>query len=157
MPSWIKKRFCNLKQDLLNNIVALKGKKELLPITGNNNESPTKSDKLPIQKIRNDLKSNQYRAKSNMNRFRDYTKWHDQILVEQNNCALRCVREEKFINSDVNHTNTDDAIEIESRHNRNDNINNKPVLTDVGDANNEICDSESEGVCFLFNELFVFA
>lgn len=145
MPSWIKKRFCNLKQDLLNNIVALKGKKELIPITGNiNNESPTKTDKLPIQKIRNDLKSNQYRAKSNMNRFRDYAKWHDQVLVEQNNCALRCVREEKFINSDVNHTNTDDAIEIESRHNRNDNINNKPVLTDVGDANNEICDSESE-------------
>lgn len=155
MPSWLKKRFRNLKQDFLNNIVALKGKKELLPTTGyNNNESSTNSNKSPIQKIRNDLKSNQYRAKSNMNRFRDYAKWHDQVLVEQNNCALRCVREEKFINSDVNHTDTDDAIETESRHNRNDNIN-KPVLTDVGDANNEICDSESEWrLLYSFNESF---
>lgn len=132
MPSWLKKRFRNLKQDFLNNFVASKGKKELMPATGNNNESPTESDRSPIQKIRNDLTSNQYRAKSNMNSFRDYAKCHDQVLVE-----------EKFINSDVNHTNTDDAIEIESRHNRNDNVN-KPVLTDVGDANNEICDSESE-------------
>lgn len=143
MPSWLKNRFCNLKKDFLNNIVALKGKKDLLPTTGNNNESPTKTDKLPIQKIRNDLRSIQYHAKSNMNRFRDYAKWHDQVLDEQNNCALRCVREEKFINSDVNRTNTDDAIEIESRHNRSHNIH-KPVLRDVGDVNNEICDSESE-------------
>lgn len=144
MPSWIKKRFRDLKQDLLNNLTVLKSKKQLLPAATNNETITIGDEKLPIKKIRNDLRSNRFRGKSDMNAYRDYAKWRDQVLTNHNNCALRCVREEKLLNSDVipitSTINDDDIIETECRHNS----DNKPVSLSTNDGNNGNCDSESE-------------
>lgn len=142
MPSWLKKRLRVLKQDVLNNLIVHKVvKNQPMPLPSNcNNEIITSSEKTPIRKIRNDLKSYRNHGKSDMNAYRDYAKWRDQVLTSQNNCALRCVREEKLINCDVSPTTNDDIIETECRRNGCD---NKPVSTnDV--INIENCDSESE-------------
>lgn len=112
MPSWIKKRFQVLKRDLINNLVIIKSQpdcspKHLQQLCENiNNERITNNIKSPIQKIRNDLKNQHFRNKSDMNAYRDYAKWRDQVLISQNNCALRCIKEEKINNTDKNTTAT---------------------------------------------------
>lgn len=102
MPSWLKKRFQVLKRDLISHIVVAKTEKPALTTTicENNNERITDNVKSSIQKIRNDLKVNRFRSKTDMNAYRDYTKWRDQVLISQNNCALRCIKEEKINNID---------------------------------------------------------
>lgn len=50
-----------------------------------------------FRNIRNDLNSrNRYKDEKNANR--DYTKLCDKILLQQNNCALRCAQEKKVSN-----------------------------------------------------------
>ncbi|XP_031627205.1 kinesin-like protein Klp10A isoform X2 [Contarinia nasturtii] len=113
MPSWIKKRFQVLKKDLINNLVITKSQqpnsasKDLQELCENiNNERITNNIKSPIQKIRNDLKNEHFRNKSDVNAYHDYAKWRDQVLISQNNCALRCIKEEKINNTDKNTTTT---------------------------------------------------
>lgn len=120
MPSWLKKRFQVLKRDLISHIVIV-GKSQTKfqaketsdgRLCDGNNERITNNTKSPIQKIRNDLKAQlptqqqptqqkqRVRNKSDMNAYRDYAKWRDQVLISQNNCALRCIKEEKINNID---------------------------------------------------------
>lgn len=109
MPSWLKKRFQVLKRDLISHI----GKNhqnftinECEKLCDSNNERITNNIKSPIQKIRNDLKAQQQQRfrtnKSDTNAYHDYAKWRDQVLISQNNCALRCIKEEKINNTDNN-------------------------------------------------------
>lgn len=126
MPSWLKKRFQVLKNDLINHIIVAKNQKQMLltrapPVaicdnsnnntnSNNNNERITNSSnskKVRIRRIRNDLHTNRFSSKTDMNAYNDYTKWRDQVLINQNNCALRCIKqqpdevvEEKIINTD---------------------------------------------------------
>lgn len=105
--------------------------------------------KSPIQKIRNDLNAHRFRNKIDMNAYRDYEKWRDQVLMSQNNCALRCIKEEKINNTDNNNAEsarrgaTNNVGESEALENRlkhsNDTVLAKAVIAD--DAN---CDDESE-------------
>lgn len=122
MPSWLKKRIQVLKRDLISHIVIV-GKSQTKfqakessdgRLCDGNNERIANNTKSPIQKIRNDLKAQLptqqqpqqqkqcVRNKSDMNAYRDYAKWRDQVLISQNNCALRCIKEEKINNIDNN-------------------------------------------------------
>lgn len=135
MPSWLKKRFQVLKNDLINHLIVAKNQKQMLltrtpPMaicdngnsnrhnnnintnnnSHNNNERITNNSnnkKVRIRRIRNDLHTNRFSSKTDMNAYNDYTKWRDQVLINQNNCALRCIKqepgevvEEKIINTD---------------------------------------------------------
>lgn len=177
MPSWLKKRFQVLKKDLISHMVVV-GKsqkkltgKEIEKLCDSNNERITNNIKSPIQKIRNDLKVQQQqyvRNKSDMNAYHDYAKWRDQVLISQNNCALRCIKEEKINNTDNNNmvvvvdsqctvdtvvttTATAVAAALATNHtectsmldNRQNHANDKSVSRDVA-ADDANCDSESE-------------
>lgn len=157
MPSWLKKRFQVLKSDLISHLVVAKNHKKFQltatqQICDTNNERITNNAKSPIQKIRNDLKAHRFRNKSDMNSYHDYAKWRDQVLISQNNCALRCIKEEKINNTDyvdlqcgaTNQTNCTSQLD-----NRRNHCNDKSVSRDVanGDAN---CDSESEWMLLFF-------
>lgn len=168
MPSWLKKRFQVLKRDLINHVVVGKSQKnlptnEIEKLYDNNNERITNNIKSPIQKIRNDLKAQQqrFRNKSDMNAYHDYAKWRDQVLISQNNCALRCIKEEKINNTDnrnavvdsqctattvattVNAIATNQSDCTSSHDNRQKYTNDKLVSGD-GAADDANCDSESE-------------
>lgn len=180
MPSWLKKRFQVLKKDLISHIVVVGKSQKKLPgkeiekLCDSNNERITNNIKSPIQKIRNDLKAQQQqciRNKSDMNAYHDYAKWRDQVLISQNNCALRCIKEEKINNTDNNNmvvvvdsqctadtatttvtaaaaaaiaalaTNQTDCTSM--LDNRQNHANDKSVSRDVA-ADDANCDSESE-------------
>lgn len=155
MPSWLKKRFQVLKRDLISHLVDAKHKKQALTndcICDNNNERATNHVKSPIPKIRNDLRVNRIRIKTDMNSYRDYAKWRDQVLINQNNCALRCIKEEKINNIDkVNSLRIGATIQTHRQStldNRNSNHHcddGKAASSDVtiADASCD-CDSESE-------------
>lgn len=147
MPVWFKKRLQKLKKDLLNHLVAKKSSQQILS-SNNNNKNNTNLIKPSIQKIRNDLKSNEYCNKSDMNAYRDYAKWRDRVLIEQNNCAIRCAskenninyKDEKTLNHDVSNT-SEDIVEKKNRLDDFDCIN-EPALPYV-DISDKICDSKS--------------
>lgn len=160
MPSWLKKRFQVLKNDLINHIIVAKNQKQMLltrapPMaicdnsnrhnnnnnsidtnSNNNNERITNSSnnkKVRIRRIRNDLHTNRFSSKTDMNAYNDYTKWRDQVLINQNNCAMRCIKqehgeavEEKIINTDkIDSTTThcpNGANALQNNSNRRDNI-----------------------------------
>lgn len=150
MPSWVKKRFQLLKRDLLSHLVDEKNRHNTLDIAVNcnrNNEKITTSIKSPIQKIRNDLRVNRIRIKTDMNAYRDYAQWRDQVLINQNNCALRCIREEKINNIDkvdsfCNGTNTIQTHNDSAYEHRSNYCNDKATSSNTIDDTN--CDSESE-------------
>lgn len=156
MPSWLKKRFQVLKNDLINHLIVAKNQKQMLltrppPMAicensnssrhNNNVDNNTNSNinneritnngnnkKVRIRRIRNDLHTNRFSNKTDMNAYNDYTKWRDQVLINQNNCALRCIKqeeEEKIINTDkVDATTThcpNGANAMQNNNNRRDN------------------------------------
>lgn len=159
MPSWLKKRFQVLKRNLISHLVDAKQQKQALTndrICDSNNERDTNYVKSPISKIRNDLRVNlnRIRIKTDMNAYRDYAEWRDQVLVNQNNCALRCIKEEKINNIDKinslrtgasNQTDRESTLEHRnSNHHCNDDKAASGDVT-IGDAcRNCDCDSESE-------------
>lgn len=154
MPSWIKKRFQVLKNDLINHLIVTKNQKQILltrtPTTAhcdnsnsssrhndiansyNNNEqiASNVSKKVRIRRIRNDLHTNRFSNKTDMNAYNDYTKWRDQVLINQNNCALRCIRREpdevevKIINTDKIDTTTHCPNGANATHNNNNHSDN---------------------------------
>lgn len=154
MPSWLKKRFQVLKSDLISHLVVVKSHKKFQlkqlnttqQLNDTNNERISNNTKSPIQKIRNDLKAHRFRNKSDINSYHDYAKWRDQVLISQNNCALRCIKEEKFNNTDyvdsqygaTNQTNC--TSQLDSRRNH---CNDKSASRDVANDHAN-CDSESE-------------
>lgn len=155
MPSWLKKRFQVLKRDLISHLVASKSQQQLpLYDSNSNNERITNNADSPIQKIRNDLKAHHFRNKIDMNAYRDYAKWRDQVLVSQNNCALRCIKEEKVNNIDnaesVNGggaTNHVGCNKIENRLQNHCNDETTPKDATVIKCDDVNCDSESEFFC----------
>lgn len=156
MPSWLKKRFQVLKRDLISHLVAGKSQKQL-PLCDNcNNERITNNVNSSIKKIRNDLKAHHFRNKSDMNAYHDYAKWRDQVLISQNNCALRCIKEEKINNIDnaesVESGATNridyDTTAIENRlENHCSNDESTPKDASKIECNETNCDSESEFCC----------
>ncbi|XP_055297596.1 kinesin-like protein Klp10A isoform X3 [Sitodiplosis mosellana] len=170
MPSWLKKRFQVLRRDLISHIVVV-GKNQTKfqiketsdrKLCDSNNKRITNNIKSPIQKIRNDLKAQQQqqqqqqqqrvRNKSDMNAYHDYAKWRDQVLISQNNCALRCIKEEKINNTDNNVVDsqctataaatTNQTVCTSSLDNRQNHANDKSTSRD-GAADDANCDSES--------------
>lgn len=163
MPSWLKKRFQVLKRDLISHLVAGKSQKQL-PACGDNsnNERITNNASSPIRKIRNDLKAHRFCNKTDMNAYHDYTKWRDQVLINQNNCALRCIKEEKINNIDnaesvdgdsvtnqVGCTKTNETRPYKLNHCDDEATPKDANTTKCNDAN---CDSESEFYFDLQNE-----
>lgn len=154
MPSWLKRRFQVLKRDLISHLVVVKSQKKIplkesQQLCDSNNERIANNIKSPIQKIRNDLEIHRFRNKSDMNAYNDYEKWRDQVLMSQNNCALRCIKKEEKINNIDNTVNaehfgaTNQTECIDRLDNRLNQCNDKSASRDVyaDDAN---CDSESE-------------
>lgn len=155
MPSWLKKRFRLLKNDLINHLVVEKTKKQLMLATtpnrticdnshnnhninninnNNNNDEGITNDsnkKVRIRRIRNNLHSNRFTNKTDMNAYNDYTKWRDQVLINQNNCALRCINreeeevEEKIINTDKIDSHCPNGFAIRNNTNSDDNNNSR--------------------------------
>lgn len=96
MPSWLKKHFRLLKREISEHVWLAKNKNRLAASVKSSGCDITKS---PI--ICNDLKLNRsYSNKNDKNAYRDYTKRCDQVLLYQNNCALRCAQEQKPLNID---------------------------------------------------------
>lgn len=90
MPFSIKKQLKTFKREL--------GKIFPSSTPLKSSESHKYSDEtLTFQRIRNDLK-NRSRYKDEKNAYRDYSKLCDKILLQQNDCALRCAQEEKVSN-----------------------------------------------------------
>lgn len=158
MPSWLKRRFQILKRDVLTHLVFAKGSKQLLPSADiQNNIQLSAATKSPIQKIKNDLKSNRLREKSEINANRDYAKWREEVLTNQNNCALRCIQEddtgeeneqvvaiEKLLNKHSNHINSTDHNKSESNSNQLENADKSNQLPASLSVDKRKCDSESE-------------
>lgn len=151
MPSWLKKHYQVLKRDLISHLVIARTEKQALTtaIYDNNNEKITNNVKSPIQKIRNDLRVNRFRSKTDMNAYRDYAKWRDQVLISQNNCALRCIKEEKINNIDKVDSlecgatsQTDSTAKLENRSNHCDDKTASSDAT-IDDAS---CHGESESM-----------
>lgn len=120
MPSWIKKRIQVLKNDFINHLIVVKNQQQMVHtpastmaicdnrnnrnnnIANNNNHiCDERNDKktVRIRRIQNDLHTNRFTAKTDMNAYNDYTKWRDQVLINQNDCALRCIKQEEKINN----------------------------------------------------------
>lgn len=92
MPFRIKKYFRELKSEVSEHFWLAKNKNRLL------NRQKIDDCKKTTSIIRNDLRRSN---KNEKNSYRDYSKNCDEILFYQNNCALRCDREEKLQNDIV--------------------------------------------------------
>lgn len=156
MPSWLKKRFQVLKSDLINHLAVERSKKQVLTPTvaicdTNNAINSNQTAKVPIQKIRNDLRTTRFRSKTNINAYHDYAQWRDQVLISQNNCALRCIKEEKINNTDklelmssgTLKCNDTESNNVDSRQHKTE--SNVLCASDC-DAHGDV-DSESEFAC----------
>lgn len=89
MPFGLKKYFRELKSEVSEHLWLAKNKKRLLK-----RHKVNDCKNSPI--IRNDLRRSV--NKNEKNSYRDYSKNCDEVLFYQNNCALRCEREEKIQN-----------------------------------------------------------
>lgn len=99
MPSWLKKRFLLIKNELKGFV------------------SHAKTDdtgKCAIRKINNDLNGRR-RSKDDINAYRDYSKLCDKVLLAQNDLVARRCAEQKFVNNVVtakqNNCDVDAAVE----------------------------------------------
>lgn len=135
---------------MLNHLVLVKSKKQLLPAI-KNNEQIDAATKSPIRKIQNDLKSNRLRQKSEMNAYRDYAKWRDQVLTNQNDCALRCVEEEEAEinvqlseNGDESNVKSSNLSAIDCANGDKSQSKENCVDKPASSTDKDNCDSESE-------------